>query len=179
MNRLPLIDFSKNIIREKKNIKVAVDMTCGNGNDTLFLSELAEEVIAFDIQEIAIENTRKLLEKNSRENVRFIGESFENIAKYTDEVDVVMYNLGYLPDGDKSIVSTADITVNSINEVLKILSSGGIVSIMCYVGHEAGEEEKIAVETLIKDLDNKRYEVLKFEPINKINPPILYILIKK
>ncbi len=179
MNKLPLIDFSKNIIKEKKNIKVAVDMTCGNGNDSLFLSGLADKVIAFDIQEKAIENTRKLLEENNCENVSLFNESFENLSRRIDSVDVVMYNLGYLPKGDKSLVTTADVTVNSINEVLKILNLGGIVSIMSYVGHEAGKIEMRAIEAIIRDLDNKKYEVLKFDLINKVNPPILYVIIKK
>ncbi len=179
MNRLPLIDFSRNIIRQKKDIKVAVDMTCGNGNDALFLSEVADKVIAFDIQEIAIENTRKLLEENSCNNVSLINESFENVSKYVNELDVVMYNLGYLPKGDKSIVTTADVTVSSLNEVLSLLKKDGLISIMCYVGHEEGKKETLAVESFIKDLDNREYEVIKFDVINKLEPPILYIVIKK
>lgn len=48
-----------------------IDLTCGNGYDTLFLSNLAGIsgcVKAFDIQEEAIERTKKLLKEKSNYN---------------------------------------------------------------------------------------------------------------
>ena len=41
-----VIEFVKNIIRKKDNIEVSCDMTCGRGNDTLFLSGLSKKVYA-------------------------------------------------------------------------------------------------------------------------------------
>ena len=43
----------------------AIDATCGNGHDTLFLSETFEGVIALDIQNEALENTRNLVLENT------------------------------------------------------------------------------------------------------------------
>ena len=42
-----------------------VDMTVGNGNDTLFLSNISKKVFGFDIQGVAIENTKTLLKENN------------------------------------------------------------------------------------------------------------------
>ncbi len=179
MNKLPLTEFAKSIIRKKDDISIAVDMTCGNGNDTLFLSGIADKVYAFDIQKKAIKNSERLLFEQHIKNVIFVNDSFVNVRKYVREADVFMYNLGYLPNGNKNIISTYDVTIKSLKEVLTILKDGGIVSIMCYNGHDGGKKETEEVEKLISTLNNKNYEVLKFDVINKVNPPILFIVVKK
>jgi hypothetical protein len=45
------------LITGKKDIKLAVDMTVGRGRDFLALTKIADKVIGFDIQKIAIEET--------------------------------------------------------------------------------------------------------------------------
>ena len=58
---------------------VVIDATCGNGYDTAALSEAVGErglVIAFDIQQKAIDNTRALMEKDDRKNVVLVKDSF-------------------------------------------------------------------------------------------------------
>ena len=40
---------------------LCIDATCGNGHDTQFLAKLGAQVLAFDIQSIALENTRATL----------------------------------------------------------------------------------------------------------------------
>ncbi len=180
MNKLPLIDFSKNAIKNKDgDFKLAVDMTCGNGNDTLFLAGLFDEVHGFDIQEVSVENTLYLLEENNIKNVGLHIDSFVNVDEYIDEADVFVYNLGYLPGGDKSIVTRTEDTLASLEKVLKLLKSDGIVSIMSYPGHEEGNREYEAVEDLLSALDNKGFEVVKFAPINKHFSPVLFIIVKK
>ena len=57
---------------------LCIDATMGNGNDTLLLSCLCGEkghVLAFDIQEIALANTRERLEKEKQEIEARIAES--------------------------------------------------------------------------------------------------------
>ena len=39
----------------------AIDFTMGNGNDTLTLSKVTKKVYSFDIQELALKNTKKLI----------------------------------------------------------------------------------------------------------------------
>ena len=60
-----VLAFSKKLLKEviDKN-SIVVDATAGNGNDTLFLAKTsAKKVYAFDIQQLAIENTKKLIEE--------------------------------------------------------------------------------------------------------------------
>ena len=80
-----------------------IDATMGNGNDTLFLCELAGEngyVTAFDIQEKALEHTKALLEgQGIRKNFRLILDGHEHMTEYAkpDSIDLVCFNFGYLP----------------------------------------------------------------------------------
>ena len=82
---------------------LAVDLTAGNGHDTLFLAERAGQVISIDVQEVAIESTKKRLEEHRANNVELICDSHERIGDYVEipKVDVFLMNLGYLPKGDK------------------------------------------------------------------------------
>ena len=47
-------------IRETfEHVNLAVDATCGGGNDTVFLAGLADKVLALDIQLEAVRKTQK------------------------------------------------------------------------------------------------------------------------
>ena len=139
------------------------------------------KVYGFDIQKIAIEKTKELLnENNFAENVVLINDSHEKVDKYILEaLDAAIYNLGYLPKGDKSITTKAKSTVISILKTLELLKSNGILIIVSYIGHPGGMDEKNALEGILKDLDQKKFNVLKNEFINQKNsPPLLYIIEK-
>ena len=176
-----VINIMKNFIKEGYKV---LDCTVGNGNDTALLAELVGltgKVYGFDIQEIAIENTQKKLEElDLFHRVVLIKDSHEYISQYIDEgLDLAIYNLGYLPKGDKGIKTNGKSTLKSIIEVLKLINKNGIILITVYTGHEGGEEEKNAVENFLSSLDQKIYNVLKFDFINQVNnPPILYTIEK-
>ncbi len=163
---------------------VCVDATLGNGHDSLYLAEkIGEEgkLYAFDIQEIALETSRKRLEKDGlAANTIFIHDGHENLDKYVKEpVDLFIYNLGYLPRGDKDIRTKKSTTRESLEKALKLLEKNGIILITCYTGHDGGMEEKNAVEELLRNLDQNFFNVLKYDFINQKNfPPILYSLEK-
>ena len=61
---------------------VAIDMTCGNGNDTLYLAERCRFVYGIDIQEEAIQNTDLLLKKNGLNNYELIQCDHKDIRDY-------------------------------------------------------------------------------------------------
>lgn len=157
-----------------------IDCTVGNGNDTIRLARLVGsngKVFGFDIQNKAIESTRnKLKDKNLLERVILINDGHENLLYYVKEkVNFVVFNLGYLPQGDKSIITRPDTTIKAIEESLKILIPGGIILITCYISHNGGLEEMEKVEEYLSNLNQKEYSTLKFRFINQINnPPILY-----
>lgn len=147
-----------NLIYEKfiKPGDIVVDATCGNGNDTLALSKLAKEVYAFDVQTGAINNTKEILKKNERNNVTLINDSHEYIDKYLKKykrkISLITFNLGYLPSGNKKIMTNHKSTVNAIKKGLNLLNKKGIILVTCYP-HEEGKKE--AKEIINYLTDNK------------------------
>lgn len=161
-----------------------LDATVGNGYDTLTLSNLVGpegRVYGFDIQKKAIELTKEFLNnKSSGHNVLLINDSHEYIDQYIkNKLSFIVYNLGYLPKGDKSIKTNSKSTVASIKKALDLLEPNGLLVVTVYVGHAGGPEEKEALEDLFISLDQKLYSVLKYDFINQSNnPPILYCVEK-
>lgn len=174
-------EFIKNYIKDGQ---VVLDATVGNGNDTVLMAErvgASGRIYGFDIQQIAIDNTMKILKENKLEDrVTLIKDSHEDLDKYiTDPLDFIIYNLGYLPNGDKNIITQTESTRKSIISSLKLLNKNGLLLINSYIGHDGGKEENLAIENMLKELDQKKYNVLKHSFINQKNdPPILYIIEK-
>jgi len=163
---------------------VVVDATAGNGNDTVFLAKLVGEegkVFAFDIQDKAIENTRKrLIDNNVDKRVVLIKDSHENMDKYVPYgIKVVMFNLGYLPGGDHSIGTKPSSTIMAIEKSLELLKPGGVIMMAVYYGGDSGFEEKEAVMEYVKSIDYKKAVVLVHEFVNQINCPPIAICIEK
>ena len=110
-----------------KSGSFAVDATCGNGGDTVFLANLVGEkglVYGFDIQEEAIKNTKSRLETAGfSERVRLFLDGHENMENYLCEcmADAFVFNLGYLPKGDHSLHTKPDTTILAIQTALKHL----------------------------------------------------------
>lgn len=164
-----------------------IDATVGNGNDTLLLAQLvgsSGKVYGFDIQEMAIQNTKeKLLLTGQLPHVKLIQDGHENLDKYLEKdakVSAVSFNLGYLPKGDKSIITQPDTTLEAISHSLNYLRRGGIITIVVYSGHEGGQEEKSAVDKFVAQLKQDQYNVLLYKYVNqRNNPPFLYVIEKK
>jgi len=164
-----------------------IDATVGNGNDTVLLAQLVGQtgkVYGFDIQKEAIEATEeKLLLTGQLPQTELIHAGHENIADYIPDeqnISAVVFNLGYLPSGDKEIITTPDTTIPAIEQSLTRLRRGGLVSLMVYHGHEGGKEEKEQVDSFVRQLSQEDYHVLEYKFVNqKNNPPFLYIIEKR
>lgn len=158
---------------------LVVDATCGNGNDTLFLASLVPngKVLAYDIQLNAI-NASKDLTKDYN-NIEFFHTSFENIDVVN--CSCVLFNLGYLPNGEKSIKTTKDVTLKTIKKLVDSFDQNPhmIIYIIAYPGHLEGLEESIALDSYIKELDSKLYLSTTFKPANQKNAPYLITISKK
>lgn len=179
------VSITKSYIKRYiKHGQVVLDATVGNGKDTVLMANMVGDsgkVYGFDIQEIAIEKTRELLKENNLiERAIFIKDSHENLNKYISlKLDFIIYNLGYLPNGDKNIVTKSSSTIKSLKSSLNLLNYNGLLLINSYIGHAGGLEENIQIENLLKDLNQKEFNVLKHTFINqKNNPHILYIVEK-
>lgn len=165
------------------NGKICIDATLGNGNDSLKILTNMENgfLYAFDIQDIAIENSKKLLEKNGFNNFSLIKDSHENLKNYVNkEVEFVIFNLGYLPRADKNIVTKPNSTISAISSALDILSNSGVVAVVSYLGHVGSLEERNSLNEYLKNLDQHKYLVEKREFFNQENnPPIVYLIKKR
>jgi len=184
-----IIPFAHQLLEEVIQAKdVVVDATCGNGNDTLFLANLVGEdgqVYTFDVQEQAIQNAKDLLAKNNRANVTYIHDSHAKINTYIPEehvgkISAAIFNLGYLPRSDKSIITKADSTIAAIEQLLAYVKKSGRIVIVVYHGHDGGKEEKDAVLSFVQQLDQQLYQVITYQFVNqKNNPPFIVAIEKK
>jgi len=151
---------------------IVIDMTAGNGNDTLFLSKIAKHVYSFDIQEPAIQVTRNLLDTHSITNVTLIHDGHQNIDQYIkDKIKCAVYNLGYLPSADKSISTLSSTTLDSIKKTLNLIMIDGFISITVYTGHKEGYEESLQLTEFVTSLPSKLYNVILYSTLNKKNAP--------
>lgn len=164
---------------------ICIDATMGNGNDTALLSKLAGEkghVIAFDIQQAALEHTREKLEKEKcPRNYELLLISHEKMGEYAGEhtVSCITFNLGYLPGGDHKLSTKADSSIRAMETGLELLEKKGLMTVCIYSGGDSGFEEKDAVLSYIKGLDPKKYLVIVSEYANRPNhPPIPVLIIK-
>ncbi len=161
--------------------KIAIDATLGNGNDTLKLLKAVGKtgfVYGFDIQELAIKNTKNLIGEKFQ-NYRLFSESHENINKIKS-ADLIIYNLGYMPGSSKEITTLASSTEVSLKKATEILNEGGVIIVVSYLGHENSLKERETVDSFIRNLNQKEFKVEKREFINQVNnPPIVYLIEKK
>ena len=178
--------FARELILEKLSAKgVAVDATCGNGHDTLFLAECVGKygkVLAFDIQPQAIAATRqKLTEANLLDRVSLYEASHAKLNQYVDYgIDAVMFNLGYLPGGEHAIVTKPESTVMALQVAVDRLNQGGIITLVIYTGHPGGQEEYNVVRSFAAGLPQQHYSVLEYKLINQVNrPPLLLAIVKR
>ena len=160
---------------------MAVDATCGNGHDTLWLAERCAKVYAFDIQEAAAEATCALLAEKGMENVSVICDSHAEMSKYIDEqVNLIMFNLGYLPGGDKALATGSESTLKALEQSLRLLAVDGLVCVIMYWGHPQGAEERRAVLDWAGTLDKGVYHCIHTDMINQPNcPPEILLITKK
>ncbi len=164
---------------------LCIDATMGNGNDTALLSKLVGEtgkVIAFDIQQLALDNTRgKLVKESCPFNYELILGSHETMGEFAEEntVSCITFNLGYLPGGDHTKATRGESSIRAIETGLLLLKKKGLMTVCIYSGGDSGFEEKEAVLSYIKTLDSKKYLVIISEYANRPNhPPIPVLIIK-
>ena len=164
---------------------LCIDATMGNGNDTALLSKLSGahgKVIAFDIQQMALENTAQKLQKEGcPQNYELVLRSHECMGDYAkeDSVSCITFNLGYLPGGDHEKATKGDSSIRAIETGLALLKKKGLMTVCIYSGGDSGFEERDAVLAYLKGLDAKKYLVIISEYANRPNhPPIPVLIIK-
>lgn len=162
-----------------------IDATCGNGHDTLVLARLnPKRLYAIDIQQQALDNARYRLEQElSPERMQTIHFYLGCHSLFPKEivpttVKLIVYNLGYLPGGDKSVTTMTETTLKSIQNGMELLASGGLISITCYPGHAEGQVEEGALLSFAKQLPKESWTCSFHQTINRNQAPSL-LLIRK
>ncbi|GKU84812.1 class I SAM-dependent methyltransferase [Niallia sp. NCCP-28] len=167
---------------------IAVDATMGNGHDTLFLAKLVGDsgkVFSFDIQQDALIATEKKVAENNLKDSVFLSlcghEQIKSVIppSFHGKVTGAVFNLGYLPGGDKSIVTTSATTIEAIKQLLEILAPEGIIVLVIYHGHPEGQQERDALLQYVESIDQQTAHVLEYRFINQMNNPPFIIAIEK
>lgn len=181
MNTLDVVhDFLR---RHVKPGAFCIDATAGKGRDTALLCRLAGtegRVLAFDVQQEAVAQTRVLLDAEGL-TAEVVLDSHANMARYAapESVDCIVFNFGRLPGGDPKIFTTAASSIPAIDAGLSLLRSGGVMALALYYGKENGYEEKNAVLQHLKTLDDRVFTVLACDWLNRKHDPPLPIFIWK
>lgn len=165
-----------------KEGQTVVDATAGNGYDTIFLAEkigVSGKVYAFDIQKQALENTKSLLSRsNYFDRVTLIADGHEKLSEYINEpIHCLVYNLGYLPGGDKSVITSSATTLSSLKQGLEILAPGGAAAVTLYPGHQGGSQEAAEVEKYLLSLPVGEWHVFTWRKANSIGNAAPYLII--
>ncbi|GAE27514.1 SAM-dependent methyltransferase [Halalkalibacter wakoensis JCM 9140] len=189
MNVLGVLPFARFVLENALTEgDIAVDCTVGNGHDTIFLANLVGDkghVYGFDVQQAAIESTsRKLVERNLTPYVTLFQEGHEQVRslipeKKQSKVKGAIFNLGYLPGGDKSIVTRPTSTIAAVSALLDIMPKGGTIVLVIYHGHEEGKMEKEMILSFVEQIDQRLAHVLKYDFINQVNDPPFVVAIEK
>lgn len=167
-----------------------IDATLGNGKDALFLYRLIQnqrnaKLYAFDIQDLAIEKAKQHFDSEEpgwqEERVAFIKASHDRFEdfQFDHPIVLIVYNLGFLPGGDKAKTTMRKTTLDSLASALSLIAKGGLISLTCYPGHEEGAEEEKAVYEFLKTCPKDTFSITSHEFINRQKAPIVYFIQKK
>jgi SAM-dependent methyltransferase len=145
---------------------LAVDATVGNGYDAVFLGHRVGpkgKVIGFDVQKAALAGAREILKfVGSINHVSLIHDSHTRVADYLPAdaaINAAMFNLGYLPRGNRQIITRPDTTVQALRSVLEHLAEHGRVTLLVYRGHEGGVPEYEGVRLFLEGLPGDKWLV--------------------
>lgn len=167
----------------------AIDATCGNGHDTLQLCQLAlkesyGQVYAFDLLEEAIERTKQklisALPSGQLKQVHYETRCHSTFPSHIlpESIQLIVYNLGYLPGGNKAATTCRETTLKSLKQGLSLISPGGAVSMTCYPGHPEGALEEKELLGFAQTLSPLKWSVCHHTWLNRRQAPSLLILQK-
>ena len=186
----PIIPFAHGLLEKAVTPgDVVVDATMGNGHDTLFFAKLVGEngqVFAFDIQAEALKNTEKRLEENEipQERVKLIRESHVCIGQSIPQalhskIKACIFNLGYLPGGDKSICTQGESSIQAVQNLLSILPPGALIVLVLYPGHPEGQVECEQVCAYLATIPPDLAQVVQYQILNNDRRPPFVVAIER
>ncbi|MEY3807307.1 MAG: hypothetical protein RI893_283 [Pseudomonadota bacterium] len=189
MQRISLINTAHDLILNVlKPGDIALDATVGNGHDTLFLAEQiapSGQVYGFDIQPSAIASTLERFRQTPWSDCLTLiqashADMADNIpATLHGKISAIMFNLGYLPGGDKSVITLTESTLTALTIASRILARDGILTVLAYPGHPGGDSETNQVQCWCEQLNSNQFTVDTFYSTeHKDSAPRLFVLRK-
>jgi tRNA A58 N-methylase Trm61 len=147
---------------------LAVDATAGNGHDTVFLARCVTgtgRIIAFDIQQAALDATgSRLADAGLLDRVTLILGSHGTLDDHVppERAAAIVFNLGYLPGANHAVTTMTDVTLRALERATGRLMPGGLLTVVCYPGHEEGAKEAAQVEEWFNALVPKNWRITQF-----------------
>jgi glycine/D-amino acid oxidase-like deaminating enzyme len=167
--------------------ETVIDATAGNGHDTCFLARLVGtqgSVFAFDVQADAIHRTADRLVKETLTNATVLQRDHAEMKQAIPEqhhgrIAAVMFNLGYLPGGDRSIITESHSSLAAIRTSLSLIRPGGVVTVLAYPGHSGGNDETESVQRLIEELPAAEFETsVRRSATASETAPLLFVIVR-
>ncbi|TYS55524.1 methyltransferase domain-containing protein [Bacillus infantis] len=167
---------------------IVVDATLGNGHDALYLANLVGpngRVYGFDIQEQAIHNSRiRLSGHGMEERATLFHSGHEQLLEcippvHHKKIAAAIFNLGYLPGSDKTLVTRPRTTISAIEQLLEVMPAEAVIVLVIYHGHFEGAVERDYLLRYVKTIEQERAHVLQYQFINQANKPPFIIAIEK
>lgn len=166
----------------------AIDATCGNGHDTIFLAKILNDerstLFAIDIQEDAIKKTEDSFKNelpSPQLSIKFVNQCHSSFPQEIQphSVKLIVYNLGYLPKGDKALTTLTESTLKSIESAKNLICDGGVISITCYPGHDEGLKEEEALLDYFAQWNRFEWNCSYHRWVNRFRGPTLLLIQKK
>jgi hypothetical protein len=154
----------------RPNVDTVIDATCGNGNDSVAIASMLfndndddpfaitePQLLCIDIQQEACDTTRSRLAELLHTdimtcNVNVLCTSHSPLPRPRDEssVGLVCWNLGYLPQSDRAMLTQMESTIASIADAALMVRVGGMISVATYP--RSNKNEDFAVHALLEGL---------------------------
>lgn len=160
-----------------------VDATLGNGHDAAFLLSCAPPealLLGVDIQPGAVSAATERLAaaRQARPDcqVQIFCRGHQDLPQIWAGLPPSLqqrpllagiFNLGWLPGGDKSCLTQAGTTLAALDFLLERLMPQGCLSVHCYTGNQGGPEEEAAVLRRAAALPPRRWRVVHCRDANR------------
>lgn len=194
MGFLSILGYAQQVVKERVQPgERVIDATMGTGVDTLFLARLTGPlgaVAAFDVQEEALELTRKRLRRElgpggsahvSLHRMNHDAMDQALMDEWQGTTAAIMFNLGYLPTGeaDKQIMTLPETTLSALENGLSMLRPGGILSIVVYPGHAGGDDEADKVRAWAQLLPAQLGQAVVYRMLQRPKAPYVIAVEKR
>ena len=181
MTRISLVEQTQQLIAPYlRPGDSAIDATAGNGYDTAFLANTVGphgHVYVFDLQQKALTATKSHLATRDLSHipVTYCLSDHQHLSQHIAENDslnlkAIMFNLGYLPCGDKTLTTQAGSTLIAIQSAVNLLAIDGCLSIIAYPGHRAGALEFSCISDWFTTLNPLSYALKRISIKNTLRP---------